>query len=115
RSLALPKHAPSGEGGPMLELHLENVGKTFAPSMRVLEDISFTVLAGECLALVGPSGCGKTTLLRVIAGLETHSSGDIRIGDRNVNDVPCHQREVAMLFQRPALIPHHTVRQNLRW
>ncbi|MSQ93174.1 MAG: ABC transporter ATP-binding protein [Gemmataceae bacterium] len=99
----------------MTELHLEDVGKTYASGVRALEDVTLTVAPGECLALVGPSGCGKTTLLRVIAGLEEASEGEIRIDKQVVNAVPAHRRGVAMLFQRPALILNHTVRQNLRW
>jgi len=97
------------------ELRLEDVGKSFIPPTPVLRDITLTVPSGECLALVGPSGCGKTTLLRIIAGLEAESTGNIFIGGRNVNDVPAHERDVAMLFQRPALFGDQTVRQNLRW
>ena len=98
-----------------VELDLDNVCKAFAPALVTLKDITFTIASGECLALVGPSGCGKTTLLRIIAGLEQATSGVINIDGRSVNDVPCHQRGVAMLFQRPALIPQQTVRRNLRW
>jgi ABC-type sugar transport system ATPase subunit len=98
-----------------VELHLEEIGKTFAPARQVLEQITFTVGPGECLALIGPSGCGKTTLLRLIAGLEQPTEGEIRIGGQCVNLVPSHQREVAMMFQRPALVPQRSVRQNLRW
>ncbi len=98
-----------------VELHLEEIGKTFAPARQVLHQITFTARAGECLALIGPSGCGKTTLLRLIAGLEQLSEGEIRLGGRCVNLVPSHRREVAMMFQRPALVPQRTVRQNLRW
>ena len=99
----------------MVELHLEEIGKTFAPARQVLDRITFTVQPGECLALIGPSGCGKTTLLRLIAGLEQPSEGEIRIAGQCVNRVPSHRREIAMMFQRPALSPQRTVRQNLRW
>ncbi|MBI3822784.1 MAG: ABC transporter ATP-binding protein [Planctomycetes bacterium] len=99
----------------MIELRLEEIGKSYAPGAAALADVSLTVAPGECLAIVGPSGCGKTTLLRVIAGLETPSAGRIFLDGRCVNEVPSHQRDIAMLFQRPALIPQQTVRQNLRW
>jgi ABC-type sugar transport system ATPase subunit len=99
----------------MIGLQLEDVGMTFTPPVHTLRDINLTVAPGECLALVGPSGCGKTTLLRIIAGLEQPTSGLVKIDGRCVNDVPCHQRGVAMLFQRPALIPQQTVRHNLGW
>jgi ABC-type sugar transport system ATPase subunit len=98
-----------------VELRLDSVCKSFEPPTLTLKDITFTVAPGECLALVGPSGCGKTTLLRVIAGLEPAASGEIAIDNQAVNDVPCHRRGVAMLFQRPALIPQQTVRRNMRW
>src|SRR5947208_1592796 len=94
-----------GRGIPVsAELHLDNVCKTFAPPLFALRDVTLTVAPGECLALVGPSGCGKTTLLRIIAGLESATSGAVNIDGVCVNDTPCHQRGVAMLFQRPALI-----------
>jgi ABC-type sugar transport system ATPase subunit len=98
-----------------VELQLEDIGKTFAPAIKVLDQISFTARPGECLALMGPSGCGKTTLLRLIAGLDEPSEGEIRIGGQTVNRTPSHRRGVAMMFQRPALVPQRTVRQNLRW
>ncbi len=99
----------------MTELHLEDVGKTYASGVRALEDVTLTVAPGECLALLGPSGCGKTTLLRVIAGLEDASEGEIRIDRQLVNRVPPHRRGVAMMFQRPALVATQTVRQSLGW
>ena len=68
---------------------------------------------GEFVVLVGPSGCGKSTLLRMIAGLENITGGEIRIGDRVVNDVPPQERDVAMVFQTYALYPHMTVADNL--
>ena len=98
-----------------VELYLEEIGKTYSPAARALAAVTLRVTPGEWLALVGPSGCGKTTLLRVIAGLEPPSSGQIIIDGQCVNDVPCHERGVAMLVQRPALIPQQTVRHNLRW
>ena len=78
-----------------------------------IDDISFEIPDGEFWVLVGPSGCGKSTLLRIIAGLETATSGDIYIGDRLVNQVPARQRDVAMVFQNYALYPHMTVAENL--
>jgi ABC-type sugar transport system ATPase subunit len=99
----------------MVELQLQNIAKVFTPSITALDDVSLIVAPGECLVLVGPSGCGKTTLLRVIAGLETPTSGRVLIDGRCVNEVPCHERGVALFMQRPALIPQQTVRHNLRW
>ncbi|HZZ82625.1 MAG TPA: ATP-binding cassette domain-containing protein, partial [Gemmataceae bacterium] len=98
-----------------VELQLEEVGKTFASSRRAVDQVTFTVTPGEYLAIIGPSGCGKTTLLRLIAGLDTPSEGTIRIGGQVVNDTPSHRRDVAMMFQRPALTPTQSIRQNLRW
>ena len=81
--------------------------------MRAISDLDLDVFPGELLVLLGPSGCGKTTLLRLIAGLESPTSGTIRFGERVVNRVhPC-KRNVAMVFQKPALFPHLTVRRNL--
>jgi multiple sugar transport system ATP-binding protein len=97
----------------MAPVVLEQVGKTYPGSIAALRDVSLRVDDGELIVLVGPSGSGKTTLLRLIAGLETPTRGVLRIGDRTVNDVPPHRRDVAMVFQRPALYPHLSVRANL--
>src|SRR5712691_11321955 len=97
----------------MAEVVLERVHKTYPNGVRAVRDVSLTVADGELVVLVGPSGCGKTTILRLIAGLETPTSGTIRIDGRVVNGEPPHRRDVAMVFQRPALYPHLNVRQNL--
>jgi multiple sugar transport system ATP-binding protein len=97
----------------MAQVTLEQVGKTYPGGVAAVRDLSLRVDDGELIALVGPSGSGKTTLLRLIAGLEAPTTGTIRIGDQVVNDVPPHRREVAMVFQRPALYPHLSVRANL--
>jgi multiple sugar transport system ATP-binding protein len=97
----------------MAQVVLEQVGKTYPGGVEAVRDVSLRVDDGELIALVGPSGSGKTTLLRLIAGLETPTTGVIRIGGRVVNDVPPHLRDVAMVFQRPALYPHLSVRANL--
>jgi multiple sugar transport system ATP-binding protein len=81
--------------------------------VAAIEDITFEVPDGEFWVLVGPSGCGKSTILRTIAGLETATGGNLYIGDRLVNQVPAHQRDVAMVFQNYALYPHMTVAENL--
>jgi multiple sugar transport system ATP-binding protein len=81
--------------------------------VEAVRDLTLTVADGELLVLVGPSGCGKTTTLRLIAGLEELTAGTIRIGGRVVNARPPRERDVAMVFQRPALYPHLTVRENL--
>jgi len=80
-----------------------------------VRDFNLTINDGEFMVLVGPSGCGKSTLLRMLAGLEETTSGEIRIGDRVVNDLPPQQRDIAMVFQNYALYPHKTVRKNLEF
>ncbi len=99
----------------MMEIRLEGVGKVFPSGVRALTDVNLVVEPGACLVFVGPSGCGKTTLLRLIAGLETPTTGTIRLDGVDVHDVPPWRRRVALVFQRPALLPAQTVRQNLAW
>jgi multiple sugar transport system ATP-binding protein len=82
-------------------------------SVSIMQDVSLEVPDGEFVVLVGPSGCGKSTLLRMIAGLEPVTGGQIRIGDRVVNDVPARDRDIAMVFQNYALYPHMNVLENL--
>jgi len=96
----------------MATVTFDHVTKRFGDVVAV-NDLSLEVRDGEFLVLVGPSGCGKTTALRIIAGLEEQTSGDIRIGDRVVNDVPPKDRDIAMVFQNYALYPHMTVYDNL--
>ena len=93
-------------------LSFDCVGKRYDQTV-VLSDITFDTKPGEFVVLVGPSGCGKSTLLRMVAGLETISSGQIRAGKRVLNDVPPQDRGVGMVFQSYALYPHMTVRENL--
>ena len=99
----------------MADVLLENVSKQFDDGTVAVKEASFHLKDGEFLVIVGPSGCGKTTTLRMIAGLETASSGTIRIGDRVVNDVHPKDRDIAMVFQNYALYPHMTVRENLEF
>jgi len=89
------------------------VGKTYASGSHAVKGVSLTVDEGEFLVLVGPSGCGKSTLLRMVAGLEEVSEGEIRIGERRVNDIAPRDRDVAMVFQNYALYPHMSVAENL--
>jgi multiple sugar transport system ATP-binding protein len=91
---------------------LRNVSKVFGP-VNVLSGIDLTIEDGEFVVLVGPSGCGKSTLLRTIAGLEEATGGEIRIGDRMVNDVAPRDRDIAMVFQSYALYPHMDVAKNM--
>jgi ABC-type sugar transport system ATPase subunit len=93
-------------------LDIVGVTKAFGP-VKVLHGIDIAVPDGEFLVLVGPSGCGKSTLLRMIAGLESVSGGEVRIGDQVVNDIPPRGRDIAMVFQDYALYPHKSVRDNI--
>ena len=96
----------------MAEVILKNVYKTFGRSVAV-KDFSLNIEDGEFIVLVGPSGCGKSTTLRLIAGLEAISSGEIYIGDRLVNDVHPRDRDIAMVFQNYALYPQMRVYENM--
>jgi multiple sugar transport system ATP-binding protein len=96
----------------MAEVRLEHVTKKFGNIMAV-DDVNLTVKDGEFLVLLGPSGCGKTTTLRLIAGLEELSNGNIYIGNKIVNDMPPKDRNIAMVFQNYALYPHMNVYQNI--
>ena len=96
----------------MASVGVRDVRKAFGQT-NVLHGVSVDIRDGEFVILVGPSGCGKSTLLRMIAGLENITSGEIRIGDRVVNDVPPKERDIAMVFQNYALYPHMTVADNM--
>jgi len=96
----------------MAQVLIRNVEKRFG-STQVIHGVNIEIDDGEFAVLVGPSGCGKTTLLRMIAGLEEISGGEILIGDRVVNNVLPKERDIAMVFQNYALYPHMTVRDNM--
>src|SRR5437773_4890217 len=96
----------------MAGVTLRNLTKTFKNVMAV-NNVNLEIRDKEFLVLVGPSGCGKTTALRMVAGLEEATSGDILIGDRLVNDVSPKDRDIAMVFQNYALYPHMTVYKNM--
>lgn len=96
----------------MTRISFEHVSKSF-DSVQPLQDVSFTIEPGEFFVLVGPSGCGKSTLLRMIAGLESVSSGTVRFDNDVMNNVEPRQRDVGMVFQNYALYPHLTVFENL--
>lgn len=96
----------------MADVSIRQVNKFFG-NVRAVNDVSLDIHDGEFLVLLGPSGCGKTTLLRMIAGLESPTSGEIVIGDRLVNFVPPKDRDIAMVFQNYALYPHMDVEDNI--
>src|SRR6201988_191561 len=93
-------------------IEFKNVNKTFGGT-TVVEDLSLQIDDGEFIVLLGPSGCGKTTTLRMLAGLESVTSGDIFIEGQRVNDVPTQHRDLAMVFQSYALYPHMTIAENI--
>jgi len=97
----------------MARVRLDHVRKQYDNGFVAVHDASFEIHDGEFVVLVGPSGCGKSTTLRMIAGLETVTSGTLTIGDRVVNDVPPKDRDIAMVFQNYALYPHMTVFDNM--
>jgi multiple sugar transport system ATP-binding protein len=95
------------------EVTLDHVGKTYPDGTVAVKDFSLEIADGELMVFVGPSGCGKTTALRMVAGLEDITEGEVRIGDRVVNALPPRDRDVAMVFQTYALYPHKSVYDNL--
>jgi multiple sugar transport system ATP-binding protein len=97
----------------MAAIELSHIGKVYEDGTRAVTDLNMEVQDGEFLVFVGPSGCGKTTALRMIAGLETITEGELRIGPKVVNNVPPRDRDVAMVFQSYALYPHMSVRDNI--
>jgi multiple sugar transport system ATP-binding protein len=97
----------------MAGIRLEHVGKVFGEDVVAVDDVSIDVHDGEFLVLVGPSGCGKSTIMRIVAGLEEVTTGEVYIGERNVTDLPPKDRDISMVFQNYALYPHMTVAQNI--
>ncbi len=97
----------------MAQVTFDGVGKTYSEGTEAVRDLSLEIADGELMVFVGPSGCGKTTALRMVAGLEEITDGEISIGDVVVNDLPPRERDVAMVFQNYALYPHKTVYDNL--
>ncbi len=98
----------------MASITLKDLVKAYGPT-QVLHHVDGQINDGEFVVIVGPSGCGKSTLLRMVAGLETVTSGEISIGDRVVNDLEPADRDIAMVFQNYALYPHMSVRQNMAY
>ena len=101
----------AGEGTE--QIRVEGLSKSFGGGDPVVDDLSFTVLQGDILALLGPSGCGKTTTLRMIAGFETPDAGDIFLHGRKVTDLPPQKRNIGIVFQDYALFPHMRVEENI--
>ncbi len=97
----------------MANIRLVNLSKSYTTGTKAVENVSLEIGDREFMVLVGPSGCGKSTILRMIAGLEETSTGDIWINDRKVNDVPAKDRNIAMVFQNYALYPHMSVYENM--
>ena len=97
----------------MPQVRLQHVGKLYGREHRAVRDFDLAIEDGEFMVLVGPSGCGKSTVLRMIAGLEDVTEGEIWIGEQRVNDLSPRDRDIAMVFQNYALYPHMTVRQNM--
>jgi multiple sugar transport system ATP-binding protein len=97
-----------------MNVQFKNVTKSFGASI-VVDDLTLSTEDGEFVVLLGPSGCGKTTTLRMLAGLEDVTSGDILIGEERVNDLPVQLRDIAMVFQSYALYPHMTIAENIAY
>ena len=97
----------------MAQIEFDSVSKVYDDGTQAVYDLDLAIDDGELMVVVGPSGCGKTTALRMLAGLEEISDGEIRIGERIVNDLTPKDRDIAMVFQNYALYPHMTVEQNL--
>jgi multiple sugar transport system ATP-binding protein len=97
-----------------MSIRFQSVTRKFG-DLVVVDDLCLEINDGEFVVLLGPSGCGKTTTLRMLAGLETVSSGDLYIGDQRINDVPTQQRDLAMVFQSYALYPHMTIAENIAY
>lgn len=99
----------------MSVIELKNIEKVYENGGLAVDNISIDIQDGEFLILVGPSGCGKSTTLRMIAGLETITNGEISIDGKIINDIPAGKRDIGMVFQNYALYPHMTVRGNLEF
>src|SRR5436190_19913879 len=97
----------------MASIELDQVTKRFVDGTLAVDRLSLEIVDGEFMIFVGPSGCGKTTALRMVAGLEKVTAGEIRIGGSGVNDLDPVERDVAMVFQNYALYPHMTVARNI--
>src|SRR3954452_20684068 len=97
----------------MAEINFEGVWKRYGDGFEAVKDLNLEIRDGEFMILVGPSGCGKSTALRMVAGLEEITEGDLIIGGERVNELAPRDRDIAMVFQNYALYPHMTVRENM--
>ena len=96
----------------MAPVSMDKLNKVYENGFHAVKDMTLDIHDGEFMVLVGPSGCGKTTALRMVAGLEDITSGELRIGDKVVNDETPKERDIAMVFQNYALYPHMTVHRS---
>src|SRR5664279_4097135 len=97
----------------MAQIALEHITKQYKDGFEAVKDLNLDIADGEFMILVGPSGCGKSTALRMVAGLEDITKGELKIGGQVVNDKAPRDRDIAMVFQNYALYPHMTVRENM--
>src|SRR3954465_4597616 len=98
----------------MARVVLDGITKDFGTGTApAVDDVSLEILDGDFMVLVGPSGCGKSTILRIVAGLEEVTSGEVTIGEDVVPEIPAKERGISMVFQNYALFPHMTVAQNI--
>ncbi len=97
----------------MAEIEFQDVTKRYGDGYEAVKHLNLDIADGELMILVGPSGCGKSTALRMVAGLEDISDGELKIGGQVVNDRAPKDRDIAMVFQNYALYPHMTVRENM--
>jgi multiple sugar transport system ATP-binding protein len=98
----------------MATVQLKNISKVYDGNVKAVDNVNLEVLDREFVVLVGPSGCGKSTTLRMVAGLEDITSGELYIDGKMVNDVPPKDRDIAMVFQNYALYPHMSVYDKMR-
>ena len=103
----------AARAGDMAKVTLKNIKKVYDKNVVAVQEFNLEIADKEFIVLVGPSGCGKSTTLRMVAGLEEISGGELYIGDKLVNDVPPKDRDIAMVFQNYALYPHMTVYENM--
>jgi multiple sugar transport system ATP-binding protein len=113
RPLEQSKLAPTPGGSDLATIEFDKVSKVFDDGTQAVFDLDLAINDGELMVMVGPSGCGKTTALRMVAGLEEITDGELRIDDQVVNDLTPKERDIAMVFQNYALYPHMTVEENL--